>query len=77
MDDITVKRTLDSSVLVTWTPVKTTPNKTRGSPLYTVTYTPTDGGPTGSINTNSDSVTLTGLNLGVTYVITLQVTFGK
>ena len=46
-------------------------------PLYIVTYTPLDGGRTGNINTTSNSVILTGLNSGVSYVISVQVTIGK
>ena len=77
MDGITVKRKPDSSVLVNWKPVKMTSDETGGSPLYIITYTPSDGGRTGSINTTSNSVTLTGLDSGVSYVISVQVTIGK
>ena len=77
VDGITVKRMLDSSVRVTWIPVEMTSDETGGSPLYIVTYTPSDRGHTGSINTTLNSVTLAGLNSGVSYVIAVQVTFGK
>ena len=76
VDGITVKRTLDSSVLVTWIPVEMISDDNRGSPLYNVTYTPSDGGSTASMNTTSNSVTLTGLDSEVTYVISVVVTIG-
>ena len=77
VDGITVKRTLNSSVLVTWIPMAMSSEDSRGSPQYNVTYAPSDGGSTGSIITTTSSVTLTGLDSGVTYVISVQVTTGK
>ena len=44
---------------------------------YIVTYTPLDGGSTGSVITSTNSVTLTGLNSGVAYVISVLVTTSK
>ena len=69
VDGITIKRAWNNSVIVTWILVETSSDDSRGSPLYIVTYTPLDGGRTGSINTTSNSVTLTGLDSGVSYVI--------
>ena len=77
MDGITVKRTSGSSVLVTWIPVEMISDDSRGSPLYIVTYTPLDGGRSGSVITATNSVNLTGLNSRVTYVISVQVTIGR
>ena len=75
MDGIIVKRTLNSSVLVTWTPVEMSSDETGGSPLYVVTYNPSDGGRTSSSITPSNSVTLPGLDSGVSYVISVLVAF--
>ena len=49
----------------------------KGFPLYIVTYTRQDGGSTGSINTTSNSVTITGLDSGGSYVISVSVTTGN
>ena len=76
VDGITIKRTSDSSVLVTWKPVNMSFDETRGSPLYIVTYTSSDGRSNDSITTTSNSVTLTGLDSGVSYVISVQITIG-
>ena len=75
VDGVTVEWTSDNSILVTWMGLSYA--EAKGFPLYTVTYTPRDGGSTGSINTTSNSVTLTGLDPGVTYVISVLVTTGK
>ena len=75
VDGITVKRTSGSSVLVTWIPVEMSSDDSRGSPLYNVTYTPSDRGSTGSILTTTNSVNLTGLTSGDSYVISVLVTF--
>ena len=77
MNGTTVKRTLNSSVLVTWTPVETSSEDNKGSPLYNVTYAPSDGGSTVNILTATNSVNLTGLNSGVSYVISVLVTFER
>ena len=77
VDGIIIKRASNNSVIVTWILVETSSADSRGSPLYIVTYIPLDGGHTGSMNTTSNSVTLTGLDSGVSYVISVQVTFGK
>ena len=74
MNGITVKRIVGGSVLVTWIPVEMSSNDSRDSPLYNVTYTPSDGGHTSSIITATNSVNLTGLNSGGSYVISVQVT---
>ena len=77
MDGITVKRTVNSSVLVTWTPVEMSSDETGGSHLYIVTYNPLDGGRTSSSITTSNSVSLPGLDSGDSYVISVLVTFER
>ena len=75
VDGVAVEWTSDNSILVTWMGLSYA--EAKGFPLYIVTYAPRDGGSTGSINTTSNSVTLTGLDARVTYVLSVLVTTGK
>ena len=75
VDGVSAKWTSDNSILVTWMGLSYA--EAKGFPLYIVTYTPRDGSSRGSINTTSNSVNLTGLDSGVSYIISVLVTTGK
>ena len=75
MEDVKVVRNSDGSVSVDWTPLSLV--EARGFPLYIITYTSDDGSTTGSVNTTTSSIVITGLNQEVGYVFTVQVATGN
>ena len=75
VDSVTVEWTTTSSVLVTWTPLSYI--EARGFPLYLITYTSDDGSTSGSVNTTSSSVAITGLDPQYVYIFTVQVSTGN
>ena len=62
-------------MLVTWTPLSYV--EARGFPLYLITYTSDDGSTSGSVNTTSSSVAITGLDSQYVYNFTVQVSTGN
>ena len=75
VDNIIVKRRPDHSVIVTWTPLSYT--EVKGFPFYIVTYEALDGSSSGNITSISDSAVLVGLNPGIGYKISVEVTTGS
>ena len=71
VDSVTVEWTTVSSVLVAWTPLSYI--EARGFPLYLITYKSDDGSTSGSVNTTSSSVAITGLDPQYVYIVTVQV----
>ena len=75
VDSVTVEWTSVSSVLVAWTPLSYI--EARGFPLYLITYKSDDGSTSGSVNTTSSSVAITGLDHQYVYIFTVQISTGN